>query len=49
MIKFIPLVLVLIAVVFGVSYVHESDVTSEVKDEVQSSLAAPEHKSEIPL
>ena len=47
--KFLPIVLVLIAVIFGVSYVHESDVTTEVKDEVQSSLAAPEHKSEIPF
>ncbi len=41
MIKYVPLVLVLIAVVFGVSYVHESDVTMNVRDEVQSSLAAP--------
>lgn len=47
--KFLPLVLVLIAVIFGVSYVHESDVTTDLKDEVQNRLAAPEHKSEIPF
>lgn len=48
MTKYLPLVLVVIALIFSVSYFHESEVT-DVQDEVQSGLAAPEHKSEIPF
>ncbi len=47
MTKYLPLVLVLIALVFSVSYFHESEIT-EVQDEVQSGMAA-HHKSELPL
>lgn len=47
--KYLPLVLVVIALVLGLSYFHESETMSEVRDEVQSGMAAPEHKSEIPL
>lgn len=46
--KYLPLVLVLIALVFGVSYFHESEVTTDIRDEVQSGQAAP-HRSEIPF
>jgi hypothetical protein len=57
MTKALPLILVLIAIVLGVSYYHESLVT-EVRDEVRSGVAAPardtaseaaDYKSEIPL
>ena len=54
MAKYLPLVLVVIALIFSVSYFHESAVT-EVRDEVQSGLSAPDlagkadHHSEIPL
>lgn len=48
MTKYLPLVLVVIALIFSVSYFHESAVT-EVRDEVQTGLAAPQHSSEIPL
>lgn len=48
MTKYLPLVLVVIALIFSVSYFHESEVSS-VQDEVKSEMAAPEHKSEIPL
>ncbi len=46
--KYLPLVLVVIALVMGISYFHESAVTY-VNDEVQNGMAAPEQKSEIPL
>lgn len=57
MTKYLPLVLVVIALIFGVSYFHESATTTEVRDEVQSGMAAPqqqtnpdaEYRSEIPL
>ena len=39
--KVLPAVLVLIAIVFGASYLHESKVTSEVQDEIRTSLGAP--------
>lgn len=46
--KFLPVVLVLITLVLGISYFHESAITTDVRDEVNTGLAAPEHKSEIP-
>ncbi len=47
--KYLPLVLVVIALVLGVSYFHESGKMTEVRDEIQSGMAAAQHKSEIPL
>jgi hypothetical protein len=47
--KYLPLVLVIIALVLGLSYFHESGKTTEVRDEIQSGLSAPQHSSEIPL
>jgi hypothetical protein len=47
--KYLPLVLVLITLVLGISYFHERGVITEVQDEVQSGQAAPEHRSEIPF
>lgn len=39
--KFLPLVLMMIALILGLSYVHESEVTAHVQDEVSHSLSAP--------
>lgn len=45
--KTLPLILVLIVLAIGVTYLKKSEVT-EVTDEIQSGQAAP-HRSEIPF
>lgn len=47
--KYLPMVLVLITLVLGISYFHESEVMSEVQDKVQTGQAAPEQNSAFPL
>lgn len=46
--KYLPLVLVLIALIMGISYFHETEVTSVNRDEIHSGQAAPS-RSDIPL
>jgi hypothetical protein len=41
MTKYLPLVLMMIALVLGLSYLHESEVTSSNHDRLQSGVAAP--------
>jgi hypothetical protein len=56
--KRLSLIIVLIAIVLGVSYYHEATTADVVRDEVRSGFAAPsretanenaDYKSEIPL
>ncbi len=36
----LPMVLMMIALILGLSYVHETELTTEVRDEVSSGMAA---------
>lgn len=38
---YLPLVLMMIALVLGLSYMHESEVTADIQDEVNQKMAAP--------
>jgi hypothetical protein len=39
--KYLPLVLMMIALVLGLSYFHESEVTADTQDEISHSQASP--------